>query len=218
MTEIDDHGDEEEEYEDENDDVSAGLSFHPDQSIEQQQQLLQQLLLSRALLSGSLPDEENIYAQAFLQLQQQQQQHRVQQQPPITGKDRPYVCDVPRCDKRYTKHSHLVRHKVETHKMQKPEPRNHPQHSIANSVNLSMQKPVRRSSQTMTPSLAQASQQQQRSSPASAAGVVHHHPPPPDLNLNDRPYVCDFPGCRWSFKRQYHLGQLILTLVICINC
>lgn len=216
MTEIDDQidGDEEEEYEDENDAVTAGLSFHPDQSIEQQQQLLQQLLLSRALLSGSLPDEENIYAQAFLQLQQQQQQHRVQQQPAI-GKDRPYVCDVPRCDKRYTKHSHLVRHKVETHKMQKPEPRNHPQHSITNTVNLSIQKqqPVRRSSQTMTPSLPQA-QQQQRSSAASAAGVVHHHPPPPDLNLNDRPYVCDFPGCRWSFKRQYHLGQYFSALLL----
>lgn len=27
----------------------------------------------------------------------------------------------------------------------------------------------------------------------------------------NRPYVCDFPGCRWSFKRQYHLDRHLLT-------
>lgn len=82
---------------------------------------------------------------------------------------RPYVCEVPGCDKSYTKHSHLVRHKVETHKMQKPEPK-------------------------------------QR-----GAGTNGNFIPPPPLNLADRPYVCDFPGCRWSFKRQYHLDRHFMT-------
>ncbi|KAI1285528.1 Transcription factor Sp9 [Halotydeus destructor] len=80
---------------------------------------------------------------------------------------RPYVCDVPGCDKSYTKHSHLVRHKVETHKMQKPEPK-------------------------------------QR-------GAGTNFIPPPPINLVDRPYVCDYPGCRWSFKRQYHLDRHYMT-------
>lgn len=207
LSEIDDQldADEEDEYSDENE-ISA-RSYPVDQQQQQQQQqlLLQQLLLSRALLSGSVPDEENMYAQALLQLQQQQQQPQQHRSQPSIGKDRPYVCDVPRCDKRYTKHSHLVRHKVETHKMQKPEPRSQNQHTVS-SINLSIQpqpqQPVRPASQLSAPSLPQS-----QSSPAS--GVVHHHPPPPNLNLNDRPYVCDFPGCRWSFKRQYHLGQLI---------
>ena len=80
---------------------------------------------------------------------------------------RPYVCDVRGCNKSYTKHSHLVRHKVETHKIPKPEPKLRGQGS----------------------------------------SVI----PPPPLNLSDRPYVCDFPGCRWSFKRQYHLDRHFLT-------
>lgn len=80
---------------------------------------------------------------------------------------RPYRCDVNGCDKAYTKHSHLVRHKVETHKMQKPEPK-------------------------------------QR-------GAGTNFIPPPPINLQDRPFVCDYPGCRWSFKRQYHLDRHFMT-------
>ena len=37
------------------------------------------------------------------------------------------------------------------------------------------------------------------------------HPQPPPINLIDRPYVCEYPGCRWSFKRQYHLDRHFLT-------
>lgn len=35
--------------------------------------------------------------------------------------------------------------------------------------------------------------------------------PPPPINLADRPFVCDYPGCRWSFKRQYHLDRHYMT-------
>ena len=38
-----------------------------------------------------------------------------------------------------------------------------------------------------------------------------HHPPPPPINLMERPFVCSFPGCKWSFKRQYHLDRHFLT-------
>lgn len=90
---------------------------------------------------------------------------------------RPYMCDIGHCTKSYTKHSHLVRHKVETHKMKKPEPRIRPNNATINKPN-----------------------------------PVHHTTlPPPPINLQERPYLCDFPGCKWSFKRQYHLDRHFMT-------
>ncbi|RWS28546.1 zinc finger protein 84-like protein [Leptotrombidium deliense] len=82
---------------------------------------------------------------------------------------RPFICDMPGCEKTYTKHSHLVRHKVETHKMEKPRSKSaRGQLSIAGSVS-----------------------------------EVD--------NSSERPFPCDYPGCGWSFKRQYHLNRHIVT-------
>ena len=108
---------------------------------------------------------------------------------------RPYVCDVPLCDKRYTKHSHLVRHKVETHKLVKLS--NHNNHSS----NVQLSSPGNSnclSSKVLVPMTSVTT------SDSSA-------PVPPPLNLAERPFVCNFPGCRWSFKRQYHLDRHLLT-------
>ncbi|RWS13562.1 hypothetical protein B4U79_10776 [Dinothrombium tinctorium] len=83
---------------------------------------------------------------------------------------RPYICDIEGCEKTYTKHSHLIRHKVETHKMAKPPPKT-PGRAHVNSVPR----------------------------------------PEPNISFKDRPFSCEYPGCGWSFKRQYHLNRHLMT-------
>lgn len=125
-----------------------------------------------------------------------------------TKSARPYACTLPGCDKTYTKNSHLIRHLVETHKLEKPATK------------------VGRLLPNFGSHLATALQQipSSSSSPSflSSAPSAVILPPTATASLtstsnrlrasmDDRPYACTFPGCGWSFKRQYHLNRHIIT-------
>lgn len=122
---------------------------------------------------------------------------------------RPYICDVPMCDKRYTKHSHLVRHKVETHKLGK-QLSNNSNHSNSNS-SLNVQSKNSHNNSSSIKHNISASKVVLPMASVIANDTSSSAPVPPPLNLAERPFVCDFPGCRWSFKRQYHLDRHLLT-------
>lgn len=103
----------------------------------------------------------------------------------FAGSPRPYACSLPGCDKTYTKNSHLVRHLVETHKQAKPSPK---------------------SNRRIGPTLSSPTRSDISSNLSSSTRVNIDN-----SAYNERPYACNFPGCGWSFKRQYHLNRHIIT-------
>ncbi|XP_015791775.1 transcription factor IIIA-like [Tetranychus urticae] len=126
-----------------------------------------------------------------------------------TKSARPYACTLPGCDKTYTKNSHLIRHLVETHKLEKPAPKANRQ--LLPNFGSHLAAASQQMSSSSSPLSSAPSVVISPSTATSAATSLRFTSNRFRASMDDRPYACTFPGCGWSFKRQYHLNRHIIT-------